>query len=99
MIDRAVDIYRPLFDEVGIVESRVFPGIPEALATLRNAGHSLQVVTVRSIESARLVVRHLGIDHYFDAVHGPDRTQRTATKPTSFVPLWTWPRLTRAMPS
>jgi phosphoglycolate phosphatase len=99
LVDRAVDIYRPLFDEVGIVESRVFPGIPEALATLRTAGHSLQVVTVRSIESARLVVRHLGIDHYFDAVHGPDRTQRTCDKATSFVPLWTWPKLTRAMPS
>ncbi len=80
LVDRAVDIYRPLFDEVGILDSRVFPGIPEALATLREAGHSLQVVTVRSIGSARLVVRHFGLDRYFDAVHGPDRTQRTCDK-------------------
>jgi phosphoglycolate phosphatase len=80
LVDRAVEIYRPLFDEVGILESRVFPGVPEALSTLCNAGHSLQVVTVRSIESARLVVRHLGIDHYFEAVHGPDRTQRNCDK-------------------
>ncbi len=80
LIDRAVDIYRPLFDEVGIFESRVFPGIPEALTTFRDAGHSLQVVTVRSIESAKLVVRHFGIDHYFDAVHGPVPTQRAGDK-------------------
>ena len=80
LIDRACDVYRPLFDEVGILESRVFPGALEALSTLRDAGHSLQVVTVRSIESARLVVRHLGIDRYFDAVHGPDRTQRARDK-------------------
>jgi len=80
LVDRAVDIYRPLFDEVGILESRVFPGIPEALATFREAGHSLQVVTVRSIDSARLVVRHVGIDRFFDAIHGPDRTQRTGDK-------------------
>jgi phosphoglycolate phosphatase len=80
LIDRACDIYRPLFDEVGILESRVFPGTVEALSTLRNAGHSLQVVTVRSIESAQLVVRHLGIDRYFEAVHGPDRTQRACDK-------------------
>jgi phosphoglycolate phosphatase len=80
LVDRAVEIYRPLFDEVGILDSRVFPGVPEALTTLRNAGHSLQVVTVRSLGSARLVVRHFGLDRYFDAVHGPDRTQRSGDK-------------------
>lgn len=80
LVDRAVEIYRPLFDEVGILDSRVFPGIHDALSTFRDAGHSLQVVTVRSIESARLVVRHFGLDRYFDAVHGPERTQRTCDK-------------------
>ncbi|HEU4691168.1 MAG TPA: HAD hydrolase-like protein [Vicinamibacterales bacterium] len=80
LIDRAVEIYRPLFDEVGILESRVFPGIPDALTTFRDAGHSLQVVTVRSIGSAKLVVRHFGLDHYFDAVHGPVPTERTGDK-------------------
>jgi phosphoglycolate phosphatase len=80
LVDRACDIYRPLFDEIGILESRAFPGIPEALSTFRDGGHTLQVVTVRSIESARLVVRHLGIDRYFDAVHGPARMQRTCDK-------------------
>jgi phosphoglycolate phosphatase len=80
LIDRAVEIYRPLFDEAGIFAGRVFPGVPEALTTFHRAGHSLQVVTVRSIESARLVVRHFGLEHHFDAVHGPDRTQRNCDK-------------------
>jgi phosphoglycolate phosphatase len=80
LIDRAVEIYRPQFDEVGILASRVFPGIPEALTTLRRAGHSLQVVTVRSIGSARLVVRHFGLDGFFEAVHGPERGQRSGDK-------------------
>jgi phosphoglycolate phosphatase len=80
LIDRAVEIYRPLFDEIGILESRVFPGIPEALTTFREAGCTLQVVTVRSIDSARLVVRHFGLDGYFAAVHGPDRSERSGDK-------------------
>lgn len=80
LIDRAVEIYRPLFDEVGIFESRVFPGIPDALTTLRAAGHSMQVVTVRSIDSARLVVNHFGLDRYFDGVHGPPRSERACNK-------------------
>jgi phosphoglycolate phosphatase len=80
LVERAVEIYRPLFDEVGILDSRVFPGIPEALASLRDAGFSLQVVTVRSIGSARLVVRHFGLERFFDAVHGPERGQRGGDK-------------------
>ena len=51
LVDRACDIYRPLFDEVGLLASRAFPGIAEALSTLRNDGHTLQVVTIRSIET------------------------------------------------
>jgi len=80
LIDRAVAIYRPLFDEAGIFESRVFPGIPEALSTFRASGHALQVVTVRSIQSARLVVRHFELEPYFDAVHGPLPTERGCDK-------------------
>ena len=80
LVDRAVEIYRPLFDEVGILDSRVFPGIPAALTSFRDAGHSLQVVTVRSVGSARLVVSHFGLDRFFDAVHGPDRMQRSGDK-------------------
>jgi phosphoglycolate phosphatase len=80
LVDRAVEIYRPLFDEVGILDSRVFPGIPEALTTLRGAGHTLQVVTVRSLGSARLVVGHFGLERFFDAVHGPDRSERSGDK-------------------
>jgi len=80
LVDRAVGIYRPLFDQVGMLESRVFPGIPEALASLRGSGHALQVVTVRSIQSARLVVRHFDLDPYFDAVHGPEPADRACDK-------------------
>jgi len=80
LVDRAVEIYRPLFDNTGLLESRVFPGIPGALASFRASCQSLQVVTVRSIGSARLVVRHFGLDRYFDHVHGPERAERTCDK-------------------
>jgi phosphoglycolate phosphatase len=80
LVDRAVDIYRPLFDEVGIPDSRLFPGILDALATLRGSCTSMQVVTVRSIDSARLVVRRFELDGYFDHVHGPERTERSFDK-------------------
>ena len=80
LVDRAVALYRPQFDEIGILESRLFPGIPEALTELRAVGHTLQVVTARSFSSATLVVRHFALERHFVAVHGPDATERAYDK-------------------
>jgi len=80
LLRRALAVYRARFDEIGILENRVFPGIPEALGTFRSSGHSLQVVTARSAASARHVVRHFAIDHYFDAVHGPEPADHACEK-------------------
>ena len=80
LIDRAVTAYRTRFDLVGIFENRVFPGIPEALHRFRDAGHSLQVVTAKPKAPATRVVRHFGIDGYFEAIHGPELDDRTCCK-------------------
>ena len=72
VVNRVVATYRARFDEVGILENRVFPGIPTALNAFRSSGHTLQVVTARSAVSARHVVRHFALDSYFEAVHGPE---------------------------
>ena len=80
LVDRAVEIYRRRFDESGILDSRAFPGIPEALGTFRDSGHSLRIVTVRSAGSARHVVRHLALERYFDAVHAPEPSERACDK-------------------
>jgi len=80
LLDRAVTAYRSRFSAVGIFENQVFPGIPEALRTFRESGHSLQVVTAKPTVSARRVVRHFALDGYFEAIHGPALTDRTCSK-------------------
>jgi phosphoglycolate phosphatase len=74
-LERALSVYRVQFDAVGIFENRLFPGIADALADFLASGHVLQVVTARSLRSARLVLGHFGLDAFFVAVHGPDRTE------------------------
>jgi phosphoglycolate phosphatase len=74
-LDRALDVYRAQFDAVGIFENRLFPGIADTLVHFRDAGHVMQVVTARSLRSARHVVGHFGIAEYFEGVHGPQRTE------------------------
>ena len=80
LVDRAVAAYRARFDAVGIFENRVFPGISEALQRFRQSGHAMQVVTAKPKVPATRVVRHFGIEGYFEAIHGPALDERTCSK-------------------
>ena len=66
--DRFVDILRrhPVIDTV------VFPGVEEVLETLAADGYRLGVCTNKPHEMSLLVLRELGMDHYFGAVLGGD---------------------------
>jgi len=79
-IDGAIAAYRERFDAIGIFENALYPGVADALARLRAAGHRLQVVTAKPTPAASRVLAHFGIDHYFDAVHGPALTDRGCDK-------------------
>jgi phosphoglycolate phosphatase len=79
-LDRAISVYRARFNTIGMFENQVFPGIPEALHQFRESGHSLQVVTAKPTVSARRVMKHSALDGYFDAIHGPELTDRTCNK-------------------
>jgi len=45
--EAALGLYRARYTEVGLFENRVYEGIPEALAALRDAGHRLFVATAK----------------------------------------------------
>lgn len=79
-IDRAIASYRVRFDDVGIFENALYPGVAEALARLRTSGHRLRVVTAKPHLAANRVLEHFRIDHYFDGVHGPELTDRGCDK-------------------
>jgi len=80
LIDRAVASYRVRFNDVGIFENRLFPGIAGALRELHEKGHALQVVTAKPAVSAGRVMKHFGLDAFFGAVHGPGLADRSCDK-------------------
>ena len=80
LVDRAIAAYRARFDEVGIFENELYPGIADALQALGDGGHTLQVVTAKPAVTARRVVEHFRIQHHFAALHGPELDQRTCDK-------------------
>ena len=80
LIDRAIAAYRVRFDDVGIFENAVYPGIQDVLHGLCGDGCRLQIVTAKPAVTASRVLAHFGIGGHFDAVHGPALADRGCDK-------------------
>ncbi len=69
-IELAVEFYCERFDEVGLSENRVYAGVVETLAALRERGYALFVATAKGQPGATSVIEHFGLAHFFDGVFG-----------------------------
>ncbi|KFI67900.1 HAD hydrolase-like protein [Bifidobacterium magnum] len=86
-LDDAVRIYRHYYSDVatfddpmhpghkvpGCLYNSVFPGIPEQLKKLRDAGYYLAVATCKPEYQAVPVCEHFGIDKMVDGIYGASR--------------------------
>ncbi|PJE27234.1 Phosphoglycolate phosphatase, plasmid [Pseudooceanicola marinus] len=61
--------------------TRVYPGVPEILASLSTEGHRLGLCTNKPERPARAVLRHLDLDGAFDAIVGGDTLNRRKPDP------------------
>jgi phosphoglycolate phosphatase len=69
-VDLGVATYRTRYTTIGIYECAAFPGIPEMLAALTQAGRSLCVATSKRRDFAERVVDYLGFRPYLPLVYG-----------------------------
>lgn len=78
----AVGGYREYFARQGMYENVVFDGIPALLGRLRGAGVACCVVTSKPHAFAIPIVRHFGLDGFFDPIVGPELDLANADKAT-----------------
>ena len=64
--DEAVSYYREYFSNKGWCENTAYPGIPEMLKTLCEAGKHLYVATSKPTEFAVRILEHFGLSVFFD---------------------------------
>ena len=69
---RAVEYYREYFAPKGIFENEVYPGIPEMLSRLVEAGFTLIVATSKPAVFAKQILEHFGLSDYFSFVGGSE---------------------------
>jgi len=78
--EQALALYRERFSRIGWAENRVYDGIPDVLANLRQAGWSLFVATSKPQVYAERIIGHFGLRRYFQAVYGAELDGRRADK-------------------
>ena len=84
IVAEALSAYRVRFASEGLFENRVYPGVPHALETLRNAGLTLYLVTVKPRIYAERIVDHFDLAAYLRAVYAPELAELVPDK-TSLV--------------
>lgn len=64
-IERVVLAYRDRYEDIGLFENTVYPGIAEMLDELEAAGHTLSIATAKPEPTARRIVEHFGFAERF----------------------------------
>jgi phosphoglycolate phosphatase len=68
----AVRLYRERYTQHGIFESYPYPGVPEMLAALRNAGFHLFIATSKPTPFARRVLEQFQLAEFFVGIYGSE---------------------------
>jgi phosphoglycolate phosphatase len=81
-IARVVEAYRERYEEVGLFENEVYPGVAEMLDELTGEGFVVSLATAKPESTAIRIIEHFGFSHHFtlqagatDAVGSGRRTK------------------------
>lgn len=71
-VEAALRLYRERYAAWGLAQAEVYPGIPQALAELREAGFRLMLCTSKPAVFARQVVERFGLGAHLTGVYGAE---------------------------
>lgn len=66
----AVEVYRVYFRSTGLFENTVYPGIPQLLKELKDAGKTLLIASSKPEKFVLRILEHFDLLQYFTAVGG-----------------------------
>lgn len=72
--------YRKRFAPIGIFENKVYPGVPEMLSHLKQAGMYLAIASSKPENFVLKILEHFELDPYFDVVTGSNLDGSRSTK-------------------
>lgn len=86
-VDEAVAVFRSRYTPIGIFENYPYPGVQDMLAALKQQGHKLFVATSKPEVMAEKVLKHFGLDGYFDHICGAlmDRSRNSKSDVIAYL--------------
>lgn len=79
-IAQAIVYYREYFNESGIYQNEIYPGVPEMLSTLQKSGKSLFVATSKPEFFAKQILENDKLSHFFAQIVGSPLEENSCTK-------------------
>lgn len=79
-MEEAVEVYRQAYVDHGQYENFPYPGVEDLLKKLRNDGYRLYVATSKPEVMAEHILKHFGLDQYFDVICGSTLDSNRITK-------------------
>lgn len=78
--DKAVKYYREYYQDKGLLENEVYPGIRELLKYLKDTGRTLVLATSKPEPFTRKIMEHFELDQYFDLIAGASMDEKRVEK-------------------
>lgn len=87
LIEKATELYRTSYAVKGSHECAVFPGVPQMLQTLKQAGFLLCTATSKPTKVVTPILEEQGLAQYFDFIGGAsmDESRDTKTEVVRYV--------------
>jgi phosphoglycolate phosphatase len=87
-IERVVAVYRERYEDVGLFENEVYPGIAAMFDELQDAGFTLSLATAKPQSTAIRIVEHFGFTDYFTVQAGATIEVGSARRTKAQVITW-----------
>lgn len=78
--ERAIELYRERYVDIGLYESYLYPGIAALLRALHNAGAYVAIASAKPTMMLEKLAKHFGIDRYLDAIVSTGMGRHSADK-------------------
>ena len=69
-VHRVVEVYRVRYEDVGLFENEVYPGVVDMLRNLSDAGYVLALATAKPQHTAIRIIEHFGFTDAFELQAG-----------------------------
>ncbi len=78
--NKAVGLYREVYEAGKMYDVDIYEGIPELLKKLKEEGKTVMVITSKPIDFSRKILARIGLDEFIDHQVGPDMNDNSSDK-------------------